>query len=210
MAIVRMSTEFRESIIGNAKAIFEARLRAAEKAVPQVGDEIAELVYAELTPALKLVDNRFLSFFRDMELNKIGDTSYGIRYSLNTARPKPNDKIVTANGCIITSNFVTSVTVPLDQRFVGIKDQLDNYKANIAAIQKQRDEFVDGVKKIINAHATLAPALKAWPPLWDLVSETYRERHRKVVERSKPDLVPEVDVDLTALTATVAVNKILK
>jgi hypothetical protein len=68
--------------------------------------------------------------------------------------------------------------------------------------------FVEQVKKIINAHATLAPALKLWQPLWDLIPEDYKERHRKVVERTKSDT--QVDVDLGSLTATVVAHKLTR
>ena len=66
-----------------------------------------------------------------------------------------------------------------------------------------------GVKKIIGMHTTLGPALKAWPPLWDLVPEGTKNRHRKVVERVKPE-VAEVEVDLTALTGTITAAKFAK
>jgi len=61
---------------------------------------------------------------------------------------------------------------------------------------------------VIEAHATLAPALKMWQPLWDLIPEEYKDRHRQVVEREKKDV--KVDVDLTALTAQVAFHKMTR
>ena len=101
---------------------------------------------------------------------------------------------------------VTLQDVP---EYAHIKQQLDDYVSGVKALEGQRDEFVAGVKKVVEAHSTLAPALKAWPPLWDLVPEEYRERHRKVVERTKPE-AGEIDVDLSKLTATVAVHKMVK
>jgi len=47
-----------------------------------------------------------------------------------------------------------------------------------------------------------------WQPLWDLIPEEYKERHRQVVEREKKEV--KVDVDLTALTAQVAFHKMTR
>ena len=47
-----------------------------------------------------------------------------------------------------------------------------------------------------------------WQPLWDLIPEEYKERHRKIVERTKTDT--QVDVDLGSLTATVVAHKLTR
>jgi hypothetical protein len=88
--------------------------------------------------------------------------------------------------------------------FVEVKEWQDRIKA----VNTKRDEFVAQVQKIITAHATLAPALKMWQPLWDLIPEEYKERHRKVVEREKKELA--IDVDLSAMTAAVVAHKITR
>jgi hypothetical protein len=45
----------------------------------------------------------------------------------------------------------------------------------------------------------LAPALKAWPALWELIPDDVKEKHREVKERSKGGI--DLDVDLNKLTA---------
>lgn len=209
MAVVRFSDEFKESIISNAKKMFEARLEAQRKAVPQIGDAIAATVFGPLMPSLLAINSKFLSWTTDFQIGRIGKTRYDQRYTLTKPYPKPHDDVTNPDGTTIHSNYVMSVDVPATPNFLVYAEQLDQWKSGTDAIIAQRDEFVDGVKKVINAHSTLAPALKAWPPLWDLVSETYRERHRKVVERSKTE-AGDIDVDLTKLTATVTINKFTK
>jgi len=73
---------------------------------------------------------------------------------------------------------------------------------------QKKTNFVNAVKEVITAHATLSPALKMWPPLWDLIPEEYKERHRQVVEREKKEVV--VNVDLGTLTATVVAHKLTR
>jgi hypothetical protein len=92
--------------------------------------------------------------------------------------------------------------------FEDIKAEATAYLERVRVVRERKTMFVEQVKKIINAHATLAPALKLWQPLWDLIPEDYKERHRKVVERTKSDT--QVDVDLGSLTATVVAHKLTR
>ena len=59
------------------------------------------------------------------------------------------------------------------------------------------------VSKVCDAYSTLAPALKAWPPLWDLIPEDVKDKHREIKERVKSEAVLSVDIGkLTALSTT--------
>ena len=92
--------------------------------------------------------------------------------------------------------------------YEDIKAEAIAYMDRVKVLRERQTAFVEQVKKIINAHATLAPALKMWQPLWDLIPEEYKERHRKVVERTKNEVT--VDVDLGSLTAAVVAHKLTR
>jgi hypothetical protein len=77
------------------------------------------------------------------------------------------------------------------------------------ATLKRQSDFMESVKTILGQFTTLAPALKAWPALWDLVPEKDKERHRTVVsrEKSSADLS---GVDLNKLTALATQAKMIR
>jgi hypothetical protein len=208
MAVVRFSEELKDAIKTNATALFNKRLEALQGNPPAVGDEIIDKMFAPYMDAISRVPSEFLQWADSFTLDRIGNTSYVKAYTYKKRFPKPIDNIKTSLGRI-ASNYSASISLADVPEWEGIKAQLDEWKASIKAVEQQRDEFVSGVKAVINAHATLAPALKAWPPLWDLVPEEYKERHRKVVERSKPESA-EIGVDLTKLTSTVVAAKFNK
>ena len=89
-----------------------------------------------------------------------------------------------------------------------IAQEIADYQASILAVADKKKAFIASVTQVIEAHVTLAPALKMWQPLWDLIPEEYKERHRKIVERTKTDT--QVDVDLGSLTATVVAHKLTR
>jgi len=211
MAVVRFSDELKKAVTDNAKALFSNRISAAYKASPPIADEVADLVYAQFMPAINTLPKEFLQWSNRVEIRVPYNTS-SIEVSYQAAReyPKPNNRIKLDDDAIMDSMFSISLKLPDTPKYKTYIEQIAVWHEGVKALEKQRDEFVDGVKKVIEAHTTLAPALKAWPPLWDLVPETFRERHRKVVERTKSASTAELDVDLTSLTAAVTIAKITR
>lgn len=207
MATVRFSDELKNDIIGNAKALFSKRLQAYHDNPPAVGDEVVDRIFKDFMPVVAQLPKQFLSWTDELGIDSINGRTYGKRFKLSKQVPKPNGDITVANAKMYDR-------YRLDVKLIGdewsdIQAQLDAWISNIAAVEQERDAFVEGVKKIIGMHTTLGPALKAWPPLWDLVPEGTKNRHRKVVERVKPE-VAEVEVDLTALTGTITAAKFAK
>lgn len=211
MAVVRFSDELKKAVTDNAKALFSNRISAAYKASPPIAEEVADLVYAQFMPAINTLPKEFLQWSNRVEIRVPYNTS-SIEVSYQAAReyPKPNNRIKLDDDAIMDSMFSISLKLSDTPKYKTYIEQIAVWHEGVKALEKQRDEFVDGVKKVIEAHTTLAPALKAWPPLWDLVPELFRERHRKVVERTKPASTAELDVDLTSLTAAVTIAKITR
>lgn len=210
MAVVRFSEELKEAIIGKSKELFSGRISAAHKASPPIADEVADLVFAQYMPAVNMLPQELFQWSKRIEIRvPYGTSSIEVSYEASREYPKPGNRIKMDDGTIIDSMFSISFKLPDTPKYKTYIEQIAAWRENINVMEKQRDEFVSGVKAVIEAHSTLAPALKAWPPLWDLVPETFRERHRKVVERTKT-AVAELDVDLTSLTAAVTIAKITR
>lgn len=207
MATVRFSDELKNDIISNAKTLFSKRLQAYHDNPPAIGDEVADRIFKDFTPIVLQLPRQFFSWADELTIDNINGRTYGKRFKLVNKVPMPQSDITTANA-VILSRYRLDVKLIGDE-WSDIQAQLDAWISNIAAVEQERDAFVEGVKKIIGMHTTLGPALKAWPPLWDLVPEGAKNRHRKVVERVKPE-VAEVDVDLTALTGTITAAKFAK
>lgn len=77
--------------------------------------------------------------------------------------------------------------------------------------EEETETQVTAAKTFLNSFRTLAPALKAWPALWDLLDDKYKEQHKRVVTRKKSD-VPELDqtvLDVLApTTVAIAINNL--
>jgi hypothetical protein len=75
--------------------------------------------------------------------------------------------------------------------------------------ERQR-EFVDGVRSLLDRHATLGPALKEWPALWDFIPQNIKDQHIKIVPRNKKERSETEQANLDQLTAVATAIKLTR
>lgn len=209
MATVRFSQELKDAIIANAKKVFEKQVQAAKDARPphSWGNVIYDKMFGHLTPALNAVPQEFLHMVDYVEIQRVGSLQCGLRFDLTTPRAwsrefKETDLAKKSNS--YGSDIDLKDNLAWGEFFADVK----RWKDGVQAAEQKRNDFVHQVNQIIEAHATLAPALKMWPALWDLVPEQYKEKHKEIKVREKREV--EVDVNLGALTAAVTFNKLTR
>jgi len=96
-----------------------------------------------------------------------------------------------------------------DARWDWLKPEFKEYNRQVFVQTEKMEKFLESVNRLMDTYTTLAPALKAWRPLWDLLPEEAKERHKTVKER-KVTKAEDLDLDLNAMTSAVALNKITK
>jgi hypothetical protein len=208
MAVVRFSEELKNAVIENAKGLFSKRISETYKASPPIAEEVADMVFAQFMPHINALPKDFIQWTKRVELRvPYNNSTVEVSYETSREFPKPNHRVKIEDGVVIDSMYSVTLRLPDTPKYQNYINQIGAWRDSITALETQCDVFVTGVRKVVNAHATLAPALKSWPPLWDLVPDTFKERHRKIVERSKPEAA-DLDIDLTSLTTTVVAAKI--
>jgi len=210
MATVRFSDELKDAIVKNAEAIFKKQLDDALSSYPKDwADRVYERAFAPYIPSMNSLPSCFFNTVGTINLAKIGDMKLGVACSLTNSRAYPYALPTTPDFPVSKTGYSdTELSLKDIPMFEDIKAEAIAYMERVRVVRERKTMFVEQVKKIINAHATLAPALKLWQPLWDLIPEDYKERHRKIVERTKSDT--QVDVDLGSLTATVVAHKLTR
>jgi hypothetical protein len=211
MATVRFSDELKGAIIKNAEAIFKKQIDDALSSYPKDwADRVYERAFASYIPSMNALPTCFFTEVSSLTISYIGDLRVGVACSLTNKRVFPHKLPTTADFTVEASSHYSNTELKLKDiaMYEDIKAEAIAYMDRVKVLRERQTAFVEQVRKIINAHATLAPALKMWQPLWDLVPEEYKERHRKVVERTKNEVT--VDVDLGSLTAAVVAHKLTR
>lgn len=210
MATVRFSKELQDEIIKRAKAMFDKQLDNARNLRPshEWADKIYTTLFGQYVPALNAVPQDFLYMVDHISVDRVGSINCELRFDLPSkrawVREFGDNEYAKRASSYNSANIILKNHPAWEELLVEVREWQDRIKA----VQLKRDEFVEQVQKIITAHATLAPALKMWPPLWDLIPDNYKDKHREIKEREKKDVV--VNVDLSTLTATVVANKLTR
>ena len=213
MATVRFSKELTDAIIGNARATFANQINAAQVFTPEsvTGDEIYFATFGPHATIMEQLPEDYFDMATDVRIRSVRFTAQNmIAIDKTFAFTKPRrwpHSIGKLNPILRPSeSYGGGFNTTDDPFWQNLYAEAKAWNDKRIAIIKRRDEFVDAVKKVIEAHITLAPALKMWPPLWDLIPENYRNRHRQVVERTKQEV--EVNVDLNRMTVLAAQAKL--
>jgi len=205
MATVRFSTELKQQILDTAKSTMAPAVRRAADQRPSHdwGLRVYETIFAEVMPAVRQVPDHWFDMVGTVKLESVNGVSCNMEFNLPKPMPWPSRFVDTAIARR-RSAYTHEIAIQ-HELFADLAAELTRRNQTIQEAHRRQAEFVEMVKKVIEAYATLAPAIKAWPPLWDLIPDQVKDRHRQVKERASK--VAELDVDLSKLTAMSAAAK---
>lgn len=213
MAVVRITGELTDAVMQRVDRQFYAADEAAKRTRPEIGQQVYDIIMA---PYRHDMDKVPASMFATIERMDIQLEGVGVHeaWALDNPMPAPYGLPREAAGEWGMGSYF-SVTVKLrrnEKEFASVFEKVDAWQNAIAKVVGDRSAARLDVKKILDAFTTLAPALKAWPALWDLLPDGVRERHKQVVERAKP-AAPKLDVStdsLVGLTSKLVLERITK
>ena len=215
MATVRFSGELRDEIRTNARNTFDHRIKAADRVDDSIGDRIYAHVFEQYYSKMQALPDCFFTLTDQIHLNKFGEIDVERRIVFSKPMPFPkeypaNFKLRSSGWNITHVNYVYDPDNVFD---VEMHHYFDTRREKLVNVIAQKDEFVDNVMKVCDSFTTLAPALKAWPPLWDLLPQHTKDRHLTVNERKSAaaksaELLNEID--LSSMTANVVATKLVR
>lgn len=225
MATVRFSDALKGEIRNNAKAMFKQNIDKAKADVPAhwadkiyqgffPADDIAKF---NALPKYTMQEKQSLEFdgffnapdtvFQTATHKQSAHECSSIRLEFSKDMRWPNDIEKMDTG--FKFQWRNSKADYNDSRWAWLIPEFKEYVRKIFEQESKEASFLEGVDKLMETYSTLAPAIKAWPALWDLVPDEAKERHKKVVERVKKD-ASDVGVDLNSMTAAVTFSKLTR
>lgn len=218
MATVVLNQSNKDDIIRMANALFEKQIREAKSPLPDSwGITIYQRVVEEqFGEQMKSVPAEFFPVFGVVAIRVRKDqNSTGENYQFELPTKKlfpfklPSNPLAD-NTYHASASVQNSFELKFVDEWADLREAISNRHAAITAAEEARKNFTGGVMKVLDAHKSLAPALRAWPPLWDLLPNAMKEKHKQIVERSKPADKQVIDADLDSLTGVVVRAKIMK
>ena len=202
MATVRFSKELIERINKNAHNKMAPAVTKAEetKLDSSWGQRIYDILFHEAKPFIAQAPAGWLKHVKQIQISEVAGRHCGMTFEFATEQPWPHQF---PNSELAAKTMTYGDGIVLKDHLVWgeFHAEVTAYHQRVQEAAKRRDEFVEAVKKICTTYSTLAPALKAWPPLWELVPEDVKDKHREIKEREKKEVVLNVDIGkLTALS----------
>jgi len=224
MATVRFSDKLQDEIQRNARDVFKEKIKEARNDKPVTWS--AEYLYNTIFPKdlrdkMNALPDKFMEMQKDISwsgFNEVpseeqekhkGDywsTHDTLQFEFSIPHPVPHG----SNHPEWVKNW-RSYSLKYDvPRFAAIQAEWKTWMDGVSAIKAKQKEFVKGVNQVTHTYATLSPALKAFPALWDLIPEQYRERHLEIIARKRGSPSELGDLDVDALTSVVTLSKITR
>lgn len=216
MATVRFSATLVDQILKNAAEVHAPAIKLAKQAPTNWGDRFYNLLMRDYIPVVSQLPDKFFKQVSTIEFRPpttMSFSAYGCG-SVILSQPKsmPHDTDALKHLPVHMTVWSTEATAVLrpDPYWEGLDDEIVRYYENVVAHVEKSNQFVASVKRVLQAHSTLAPALKTWPPLWELVPDDAKRKHEEKTQRGKrgeinPD---ELGIDLSQMTAAVALKRI--
>jgi hypothetical protein len=226
MATVRFSDNLKHEIRGKAKAMFEDKIKQAENDVPaHWADKVYECLFSQVVRdqmkalpdyALRKADHIDISGWTNApeDVWQTGDYKHNtwqltnnVRLSFSTPMPWVDSFDSAPTG--FNKSYSRNEFHYMDSRWDWLKPEFKEYNRKIFEATNKQEQFLTSVNRLMETYTTLAPALKAWRPLWDLLPDEAKERHKTIKER-KVVKAEELDIDLNAMTSAVTLSKLTR
>lgn len=203
MATVKFSRELRSNIVNSAYNRFNDKVTVAKNSRPDHhwGEFVYDKFFAEYKDALDAVPKAFLHSHDEIRVQIVNNVRSELQFKLSDIRPLPSSW-TSPLGRSYSHNYFELF---MSDEWMPLHNEVVAWKERIKQAETQRDEFVKNIRQVVEAYSTLAPALRAWPPLWDYISEDIKERHRAIEKREKKTV--DIGVDLNKLTAMATAQK---
>ena len=101
-----------------------------------------------------------------------------------------------------------ATVAPMTGSQQALVERWREYHKTLNVLQERYFNIVGGVGALLDSFATLKPALKAMPALWDFIPVEYQKRHTRIVERKSRWEQEALTVDTDALARQVLLSKL--
>lgn len=202
MATVRFSKDLVEAVTHYAKMKMQPPVTKAKETKPDNswGQRIYDIMFADAKSFIAQAPDGWLATQEKIVIGKVGLVYANLEFTFAAPMPWPH-KFVQTQLARKEVSYGSTVNLENHPAWSEFQAEVVAYNERVKAATARQTEFVEAVKKVMGAYSTLAPALKAWPPLWELIPEGFKDKHREIVERTKAEVVLNVDIGkLTAMS----------
>lgn len=204
---IRISDKLKSEVIAAVHDRFRPQLEAAHKAKPDVGDEIYSLLYGPHVEDMNRLPDGFLHTTTAITTSRIGGRPVTAEFALSAKR-RVAFRNPTNEDFDAPVGYSDRLVINRTGRTAHIVDQVFAWQDGIKAVMEARENAQEAVRGILKRYASLPPAIKAFPPLVDLLPPEVRKKI-DVPQHRLSSVDMEINPHLKNLATIIAMQKIL-
>lgn len=203
---VRISEKLIGKVAGNISELYKYFAEDIEKQKPDVGDRIYELLYGPYLSRMEQLPTTFFRKIDRIDTRFIGEEILGYSFKLSSVKlgsysHPPGDNVE-------ASDYADKVNIKRTPYTEDIIDAIVSWHKQKADIYEVRNNATTSVRRVMRANKSLAPAIKAFPPLVDLLPAVTRLKV-EVPQHRLSSVQMELDPHLKRLASDLALKKML-
>lgn len=204
---VRISDKLIGEVTGNISDLYKYYVEDVEKQKPDVGDRIYDLLYGPYLSRMQDLPETFFRKLDRMEVKLVGEEPLGYSFKLSSLKlgaytHPPGDNV---EGSERHSDKVNIKRTPYTEEIV---DAILSWHKQKQELYEVRNNATTSVRRVLKTNKSLAPAIKAFPPLVDLLPAATRIKI-DVPQHRLSSVQMELDPHLKRLAADIALKKML-
>jgi len=201
---VRISDKLTTMVIENISSLYRKKLEELDKQKPDVGDRLYEIIYGPYIADMERLPEGFLRKINRFETKRVGDEPHAIFFDLTSHRLSAWSHPV--NEHVTSSGYGDKLDIKRTAVTEEIVDAILSWRQKIGDLMVIRENGQKAVRGILKRHASLPPAIKAFPPLIDLLSPEVRKKV-DVPQHKLTSVEMELNPHLKQLATDIALNK---
>lgn len=203
---VRITDKLKNEVAESIRITYQWFLDDINKQKPNVGDQLYDLLYGPHLATMEKLPDSFFRRVRSLETRHIDGQQLSYQFELSQVRRMGYSHPQGVH--VGQSDYSDKVNIYRTEATAGIVDAILTWHGRKIEIVRLREAAQKAVKGVLNTHKSLAPAVKAFPPLVDLVSHATRLR-LDVPQHRLSSVQMELNPDLKRLATDIATKKFL-
>lgn len=208
MATVRITKELTDTLLRVGSAPFHNQYATVKDkaAFDHHAEAVWDALWGEHATTVGELPVEAFRYSQRIDINiRASQGEVNIRLLLPEPRPFPYR---TPNNDLVGPMWGETVQIKEHLHWADLFSDVSAWQGQLEQITAQRKSFEKNLERLLGAYSSLAPALMAWPPLWDLLPDDVKARHKDVTKREKKEVVLD-GIDLSSMTATLTVRKLM-
>ena len=220
MAVVRISLKLIDDIERKSVNMFTARRERLLANGPKLDDKLYDIAMQPYRERMEALPPEFFEQYDHVYVAGYQHGSTSLRYDNmlkhTFSKPRPFPHKFPDDARLKFANNYHKSYVLVGECWEEYHNAFMEWQDRMKALDAEQKEYLTQVKGLLQQHSTLAPLLKQWPALWDLLPQYAKDKHTEIKERQprapvvKDSYGDEIEVDFNKLTAAVVAHKLTK